>query len=178
MSRRSRKRSQGLEQREGNPIASSEPSAVTPTASAQPAASAPVQQPLSKKQRKAMLRTAQRTEITTEFYAGLLPHPEHLERFEKLQPGTTSRLMAMAEKQGEHRQAMERQFLNFNGFSQVAGTIFAGIVALGSVGASVYLLATGHSLIEFAAMLTPLAAIVWAFRKTQKRQATEIARKK
>lgn len=142
------------------------------------AAPIPVQgRPLSRKERKQLLRM-QRTTISAEFYAGLIPHPEHLERIEKLQPGATDRLIRMAETQGEHRQAMERKFLNFNGVSQILGTIVAGIIALGSVGGSIYLLATGHSIVQFTAMLTPLAAIIWAFRRTQKNQSKEIARKK
>lgn len=133
--------------------------------------------PLSKKERKRLLR-AQTTAQITEFYAGILPHPEHLERFERLHPGTTDRLIAMAEQQGKHRQAMEKKFLNINGFSQIAGTLFAGVICLLSVGGGIYLLATGHSLISFAACLTPLAPIVWAFRKARSAQATQIARKR
>lgn len=133
---------------------------------------------LSKRERKQLLKAQQQTQVRAEFYAGLLPHPEHLERFEQLQPGTTNRLIAMAERQGEHRQVIERKFLNFNGFSQVAGTLFAGAVALMSVGGAIYLLATGHPLTEFAACLVPLAPIVWAFRKARTQQRSEIARKR
>lgn len=86
-------------------------------------------------------------------------------------------MIQMAERQGAHRQAMERKFLNFNGVSQILGTVFAGAVAVGSVAGGIYLLSTGHSLAEFAATLVPLAAIVWAFRWTRNRQQIEVSHK-
>ncbi len=138
----------------------------------------PPLRPLSKKERKRLLQQQLTAQITTEFYAGALPHPQHLERFEALYPGTTERLITMAEAQGIHRQAMEKKFLNFNGFSQVAGTLFAGIVAVMAVGGGIYLLAKGQSLLTFAACLTPLAPIIWAFRRERDSQKIQIAAKK
>jgi uncharacterized membrane protein len=151
-----------------------------PLESARPAATEPLQgKVLSRNQQKKLAKQQAKQSVQfQEFYAGMLPHPEHLERFEALAPGTTDRLISMAEKQGEHRQAMERKFLNFNGFSQAAGVVFAGLICLLSVGGGIYLLATGHSILQFAACLTPLAPIVWAFRRARNQQRAEVARKR
>lgn len=112
-----------------------------------------------------------------EYYEGLIPHPEHMERFEQLAPGSTDRLIAMAERQGEHRQTMERKFLNFNGSSQILGVVFAGLIGLGSIAGTVYLAMNDKPAQAMAATLAPLAGIVWAYRGQRERQQAEKAKK-
>lgn len=112
-----------------------------------------------------------------EYYEGLLPHPDHAERFEQLAPGSTGKLVTMAERQGGHRQAMERKFLNFNGWSQIAGVIFAGLIGLASIGGTVYLAMNDKPAGVIGLTLTPLAGIVWAYRGARGNQQKEIAKK-
>lgn len=121
---------------------------------------------------------AQRIEQTVEWYQGVVPHPEHLERFEALLPGATDRFLALAERQSAHRQRLENKFMNLNGAASITGAISAGVVSLVSVGGAIYLLATGHGLMDFAACLTPLAPIIWAFRKARSSESKEMAKKK
>lgn len=46
-----------------------------------------------------------------EFYQGMLPHPDHLAKFEEFCPGVTNRIMAMAEKEQSDANAnVRRQF--------------------------------------------------------------------
>lgn len=49
-----------------------------------------------------------------EAYSGALPHPDHLERFEKIMPGISARIMNMAEKEGDHRRAQETLLVEAN----------------------------------------------------------------
>jgi uncharacterized membrane protein len=117
-------------------------------------------------------------EQTVELYNGLIPHPQHLERFESLLPGATGRFMALAERQSAHRQLMERKFLNFNGAASIIGAVSASLISLASVGGAIFLIYLGRSAQEVAACLVPLAPIVWAFRRARKSQTNEIRRKR
>lgn len=49
--------------------------------------------------------------LKQEYYKGLLPHPDHLERFEQLAPGAAERFMEWVEDEAKHRREMERQEL-------------------------------------------------------------------
>jgi uncharacterized membrane protein len=43
------------------------------------------------------------------FYSGNLPHPDHLERYEKLYPGAAEIVFKRFEQQGLHRQSLEKE---------------------------------------------------------------------
>jgi uncharacterized membrane protein len=49
-----------------------------------------------------------RSELFAESFSGPLPHPDILAKFEQVLPGTSARIIKMAETQSEHRQALER----------------------------------------------------------------------
>ena len=42
-------------------------------------------------------------------YRGPLPHPDMLERYEQVHPGTAERIIQRFEKEAEHRQSIERE---------------------------------------------------------------------
>jgi len=46
-------------------------------------------------------------EVQAEFHQGPLPHPQVLEQYERIHPGTAERILKQFEKQTEHRQAIE-----------------------------------------------------------------------
>jgi len=47
------------------------------------------------------------TEFLATLYSGPLPPPSLLAKFEEIQPGLVERIVAMAEKQAQHRQSLE-----------------------------------------------------------------------
>src|SRR5690242_8766078 len=81
-----------------------------------------------------------------ERYEGLLPHPEHLARFEAILPGTTDRILKIAENQSSHRHRMENKFLNFNGWGEIIGVVFAGLIVLAGIGVGGFLLYAGKDI--------------------------------
>lgn len=107
-----------------------------------------------------------RTRITgmrAELYAGELPHPDHLERFEALCPGATDRWLTRVERQGEHRQRMENKFLNITGITQILGSIFGGLAVLGGLAAGTFLLYHDKKTEGLTAMFAPLGIIASIF---------------
>ena len=103
-------------------------------------------------------------EVKTELrYSGPLPPPEMLVRYNDAFPGCAERIVAMAEKQSQHRQEMEKTDLHgairlrFRG--QAIGAILAGIALLGGIG----LLATGKSIEGYATLIGEVVVFGGAF---------------
>jgi uncharacterized membrane protein len=112
-----------------------------------------------------------------EVYQGFLPHPDHAERFEAVLPGSNDRILRMAEKQGEHRQRMEWRFLQFNGWGQLMGTLFGGIIVLAGIGCGTYLAMNDKSVAALFAGLTPLGVIAGIFVSQRGKQQQQIAQR-
>lgn len=113
----------------------------------------------------------------TEMYAGTVPHPEHARAFEEILPGSFGRFISMAEGQGEHRQQMEAKFLNFNGWAQILGVVFAGLFVLSGIGGGVFLLYHDKKTEGLSAMFGPMATVVAIFLGVRVAQAKEKTRK-
>ncbi len=108
----------------------------------------------------------------------MLPHPEHLERFEQLLPGATDRMLSLAENQIAHRHGMERKFLNFNGASEILGVVFAGAAVLSGIAGGIYLLMHDKPIGGLTSMIVPLASVAAAFLRTRNSQSKQLERKK
>lgn len=68
-----------------------------------------------------------------EYYSGPLPHPRHLEYFERTLPGAADRILSMAERQQSHRHAWEVRELRSSIITERIG-LFGGVaVAVGLI---------------------------------------------
>lgn len=105
------------------------------------------------------------TRVTAEYYSGVLPHPDHLERFDQIVPGAAARILAQAESQTAHRHAMERKFLNINGTAQILGVVFGGLFLLGGLAIGGFLVHEGRTIAGFATMVGSLATLAVTFLK-------------
>ncbi len=84
----------------------------------------------------------------------------------------------MAEQQISHRQRMENKFLNFNGWGEILGVLFAGTAVIGGLAGGIYLLMHDKPISGFTVMLTPLSAVAAAFLQSKRSQAKQIAKKR
>lgn len=123
----------------------------------------------------------------TQIHQEIIPHPELLERYERLLPGTAERLLRLAESETEHRRALERQAQSANATAQSAqidlqrqaqalaglqtrkafisdaiGQVFGLIVALACVAAAVWLAERQPWVAGLLAGI-PSAAVIRAF---------------
>src|SRR5277367_5058528 len=89
--------------------------------------------------------TAELTVQTFEF-SGPLPPPQILQGYNQAFAGCAERIVAMAERQSAHRQAIERSVIDANCDAQTRGQYFAFVLAAMVVGGGIYLLAQGKSL--------------------------------
>ncbi len=90
-------------------------------------------------------------QITSEF-AGPLPPPPLLEHYERICPGTASKMFELARIEGEHRRSMESQSLQASieamrrQFSEARlGQVFAFIIALTFMIGGAYVIIRGYA---------------------------------
>jgi uncharacterized membrane protein len=86
-------------------------------------------------------RVAQRTitaQVTAASWSGPLPAPADLQRFNEIIPDGASRIMALAEKQADHRIAYERRALFIEGAERLGSRSLAFIFAVVALGVAGY----------------------------------------
>lgn len=78
-----------------------------------------------------------------ELYAGPLPHPNMLEKFEQILPGSADRILKQAEAQTEHRIKMESKVVSADIIKSYLGLIFGFLIGLSGIGGGIYLATLG-----------------------------------
>jgi uncharacterized membrane protein len=122
-------------------------------------------------------RAALIAQIQSESFSGPLPPPDALARYDQIVPGAAERIIAMAEKQAEHRQKLESTVVKGNTSSQTRGTWFAFIISMTAICGGIWLIHGGKSATGLATIITDLAALAAVFVYTRKRQNKERERK-
>jgi uncharacterized membrane protein len=119
--------------------------------------------------------TAELTVKETFEFSGPLPPPQLLKGYEEAFAGCAERVVAMAEKQSAHRQALEKAVVESNCKAQSRGQWFAFILALVVICGGVYLLAEGRSLEGFSAIILAVGSIIGAliYGRTEQRKERE-----
>ena len=74
-------------------------------------------------------RTIVRQEQTIA-YSGPIPHPSDLAKYEQILPGAAERILAMAEKQSEHRQALESKVIESGIRKSERGLVFGLVIGV------------------------------------------------
>lgn len=110
-------------------------------------------------------------------FSGPLPPPEILARYNEVVQNGAERIFAMVERQGIHREELEKCVVQGNVRSQARGAWLGFIVSMFAMGAGAYLIAIGKGGYGFATILANLVALVSAFVFVRQRQKTELAEK-
>lgn len=109
-------------------------------------------------------------QVSQSFFQGPIPSPEALQEFKEVDPSFPERIMALAEKQAEHRQGVElRQIKMIVGARYLGlGTAFLSVLAICALAA--YGFQKGHAA-EAASMVgAVVVGLVVAFIKGSKSQ--------
>jgi uncharacterized membrane protein len=115
--------------------------------------------------------------MRADHYSGPLPPPQMLEQYNKVVPNGAERIMAMAEKQLDHRHELESVVVNGRAGSERLGTHYAFILAiLFGIGA-VYLLKIGHSIAGVSVLIGEIVALAGVFIAGRYMQRTENVKK-
>jgi len=89
-------------------------------------------------------------------FTGPLPPPGLLARYNEVIPNGAERIMAMAERQSAHREALETAVVSGNVASQARGSHYAFIICLVTILGGFALIATGKSIYGISAVIASL----------------------
>lgn len=80
----------------------------------------------------------------SESYSGAVPHPDHLERFNELVPGSAQMIFDEFQKQAEHRRNLEAFAVQNQIRQSGRGQIFGFVLAVVFLLAGIILIFSGH----------------------------------
>jgi uncharacterized membrane protein len=108
--------------------------------------------------------------VEAEAFAGLLPHPEYMERYEAILPGLANRMMLHFETEAQHRREIELQVVRSREAERIReahyksrGQIIAATLSLTLVGFASVLSFYGHETVAGIIATTSLGAVITAF---------------
>ncbi len=111
-------------------------------------------------------------------YSGPLPHPEILERYNKIVPGSAERILAQFESQSLHRQRIELRVVNADAFAQIFGLICGFILGLIALGGGLFIVYVGKSIAGLSAFFLTLASFVGVYIYGKRSQNAELKSKR
>jgi uncharacterized membrane protein len=112
--------------------------------------------------------------ITAQRFTGPLPPPEILRKYDELLPGSAERIIAMAERQGAHRQRLESEVVTSNCRNERLGMIFGFVICVTAISAGIYAVKMGKEGFGIAAIISALAAPMAVFIYGKSRQKKDL----
>ena len=107
--------------------------------------------------------------------SGPLPPPEFFRAYEDTLPGAADRILAMAERQQEHRQSQESIRLNMNNALVRRGQWMAFLIVIAGVAAGAVLIMFDKPLAGFAALVGTIGTVAGAYIWSRRREANPSA---
>ncbi len=102
-----------------------------------------------------------------EMFSGPVPHPEIIERYEKIYPGAAKQIFEEYDRQVLHRHSIEKSVIKTDNIKSLLGVIFGFIVAMSTLIAGVVVwILKGVSLFAGGLSFSGIALIVIAFMGT------------
>ncbi len=106
--------------------------------------------------------------IISQQFSGPLPHPDILERYERILPNAAERILRKFEEQADHRTSLERSVIKTINFNSTASLFLGFTIAITAVMGG--LIAALHGIVFLGGSLSfaGIALIVGAFIGKQK----------
>lgn len=110
-------------------------------------------------------------------HIGPLPDPETLREYSALIPNGAERIMAMAEKQQDHRISLEKKVISGQILQSNIGQFLAFFIGIAALSAATYCSVNGHEFTGVALGVGGLTGLVTAFIQGRKRQVKNLQEK-
>jgi uncharacterized membrane protein len=107
------------------------------------------------------------------YFSGPIPPPSVLAQYNDVLPNGADRIMTMAERQSQHREALEKRVVDGNVASQTRGSYFAFILLLITIVGGLYLLHEGKSVVGLSAIVASVGGAVGVFFYSKREQRKE-----
>ena len=78
-------------------------------------------------------------------FSGPLPHPQLLEKYNEVVPGSAKMIIEMAEKQAIHRQELEKNVINSDIKNSKSGLIFGFIIGISGILGGIIIIAVSQA---------------------------------
>lgn len=98
-----------------------------------------------------------------EEYSGPIPHPDHLEKYEKILSGSANRILGMAENQSTHRQNIENKLLEAEIKYKNKGQNFGFIISIICIVGGIVMLFFGKNLQGLITLIGAVSMLISAF---------------
>ncbi len=115
---------------------------------------------------------------SAEFFSGPLPHPEILEKFNEIVPGSAERILKMAEDQSHHRRELERKVITSDISRSKWGQILGFIIAICGLLVSAFIAIYGNAIAGGIIGVGTLVSLVSVFMYGSKMRNEEREDKK
>lgn len=111
------------------------------------------------------------------YWSGPTPSPDVLREYEQILPGAADRMIALAERQSDHRQKLESRALDNGHTRALLGSVFGFIIGLAGVGGGVFLAINDQELGGYAIVLGTVATLAGVFVYGRGQARKELAEK-
>lgn len=103
-------------------------------------------------------------------FSGPVPHPEIVEKYERIYPGAAKQIFEEYDRQVLHRHSIEKSVVKADNVKSILGVIFGFILAMSAlVGGIIVVIMTGLSLFGGGLSFSGLVLLVLAFSTTRKK---------
>ncbi len=111
---------------------------------------------------KSVSNTTTRT-ASFQAFSGPMPPPELLQKYNEVVPGAAERILAMAEKQANHRQTLELEVIMADVRRSNWGLVAGFVISVLALGASTASILTGHDVAGASIFGVSIISIVTTF---------------
>ena len=105
----------------------------------------------------------------SQMFSGPVPHPEIVERYEKIYPGAAKIIFDEWDGQVKHRQSIEKSVVRTDNLKSILGVVLGFIAVLVAIGGGVYVALRGYTLFGSGLSLVGLAMLATAFITSRRR---------
>ena len=105
-----------------------------------------------------------------EMFAGPVPHPEIIEKYERIYPGAAKIIFENWDSQVKHRHGLEKSVVQTDNLRSILGVIFGFIIALAAISGGIYTALNDHPFLGSGLSAGGLALIVTAFITSRDRK--------
>lgn len=103
------------------------------------------------------------SKIEQQSFRGPLPHPQILDQYDKIVPGSANKIISSWEVQVQHRQELEKKVIASDILHSYIGSALGFIIAMSAIIAGTFLAYIGRPTEGIAAIITALIGLITAF---------------